>query len=111
LGRNDQLRSDGGRGEIRIRNGVDGYGSFNQRGSFAVGHPEKLIDFSWRSEHEMTGKAKVLVEAYYGSAPRRSYWNGCSTGGRQALKEAQMFPADFDGTISRERRANGRRPM
>ncbi len=69
-------------------------------GSFALGHPEKLIDFSWRSEHEMTVKGKAVVEAYYGSAPRRSYWNGCSTGGRQALKEAQMFPGDFDGIIA-----------
>ena len=69
-------------------------------GAFALGHPEKLIDFSWRSEHEMTVKAKAVVETFYGSEPRRSYWNGCSTGGRQALKEAQMFPDDFDGIIA-----------
>jgi feruloyl esterase len=69
-------------------------------GGFALGHPEKLIDFSWRSEHEMTVKAKAIVQAFYGDAPRRSYWNGCSTGGRQALKEAQMFPDDFDGIIA-----------
>jgi feruloyl esterase len=68
-------------------------------GAFAAGHPEKLIDFSWRSEHEMTVKAKAIVTAFYGAAARRSYWNGCSTGGRQALKEAQMFPDDFDGII------------
>ncbi len=49
-------------------------------GDFVLGHPEKLIDFSWRSEHEMTVKAKAVVEAFYGAAPRRSYWNGCSTG-------------------------------
>ena len=69
-------------------------------GSFALGHPEKLIDFSWRSEHEMAVKAKAIIQAFYGNAPRRSYWNGCSTGGRQALKEAQMFPEDFDGIIA-----------
>ena len=69
-------------------------------GSFALGHPEKLIDFAWRSEHEMTVKAKAVIRAFYGSAPGRSYWNGCSTGGRQALKEAQMFPEDFDGIIA-----------
>jgi feruloyl esterase len=69
-------------------------------GSFVEGHPEKLIDFAWRSEHQMTVKAKAIVEAYYGKAPQRSYWNGCSTGGRQALKEAQMFPDDFDGIIA-----------
>jgi len=48
----------------------------------------------------MTVKAKAIVEAFYGSAARRAYWNGCSTGGRQALKEAQMFPDDFDGIIA-----------
>ena len=69
-------------------------------GSFALGHPEKLIDFSYRSEHEMTLKAKAIIDAFYGSAPRLSYWNGCSTGGRQGLKEAQMFPNDYDGIIA-----------
>jgi feruloyl esterase len=69
-------------------------------GSFALGHPEKLIDFAYRSEHEMTVKAKALIETFYGSAARRSYWNGCSTGGRQALKEAQTYPDDFDGIIA-----------
>ena len=69
-------------------------------GGFAFGHPEKLIDFAWRSEHEMTVKAKAVVEKFYGTAPRWSYWNGCSTGGRQALKEAQMFPDDYDGIIA-----------
>ena len=69
-------------------------------GSFAFGHPEKLVDFAWRSEHEMTVKAKAVVQGFYGSAARRSYWNGCSTGGRQALKAAQMFPDDFDGIIA-----------
>jgi feruloyl esterase len=69
-------------------------------GSFALQHPEQLIDFSWRSEHEMTLKAKAVILAFYGSAPRLSYWNGCSTGGRQGLKEAQKFPGDYDGIIA-----------
>jgi feruloyl esterase len=69
-------------------------------GSFALGHPEKLIDFAYRSGHEMTVKAKAIVQAFYGSGARRSYWNGCSTGGRQALKAAQMFPDDYDGIIA-----------
>jgi len=75
-------------------------GHVGGRGTFALDHPEKLIDFSWRSEHEMTVTAKTLIEAFYGAAPKRSYWNGCSTGGRQGLKEAQMFPDDFDGIIA-----------
>ena len=69
-------------------------------GSFALGHPEKLIDYAYRSEHEMTVKAKAVVNAFYGSAPARSYFNGCSTGGRQALTEASRFADDFDGIIA-----------
>jgi feruloyl esterase len=69
-------------------------------GSLALGHPEKLIDFGWRSEHEMTVKSKAIIQAFYGDAPRLSYWNGCSTGGRQGLREAQKFPADYDGIIA-----------
>src|SRR6516164_7198019 len=69
-------------------------------GSFALGHQEKLIDFGYRSEHEMTVKSKAIINAFYGSAPQYSYWNGCSTGGRQGLKEAQKYPNDFDGIIA-----------
>ena len=68
--------------------------------SFGLDHPEKVIDFAYRSEHEMTVSAKSIVNAFYGSAPKYSYWVGCSAGGRQAMKEAQMFPADFDGIIA-----------
>ena len=67
---------------------------------FAAGHPEKVIDFGWRAVHEMTLAAKQIINAYYSAAPQRSYWNGCSAGGRQAMKEAQRFPADFDGIIA-----------
>jgi feruloyl esterase len=69
-------------------------------GSFALGHPEKLIDFGYRAVHEMTVKAKAIIAAYYGQDARLNYWNGCSTGGRQGLKEAQRFPADFDGIVA-----------
>jgi feruloyl esterase len=69
-------------------------------GSFALGHPEKLIDFAYRAVHEMTVKAKAIIAAYYRQDARLAYWNGCSTGGRQGLKEAQRFPADFDGIVA-----------
>jgi len=69
-------------------------------GSFALGHPEKFIDFAYRAVHEMTVKAKAIVQAFYGSAPRYAYWNGCSTGGRQGLAEVQRYPDDFDGVIA-----------
>src|SRR5262245_47461330 len=68
--------------------------------SFALGHPEKLIDFAYRSEHELTVAAKAIVAAFYGRPPKLSCWTGCSAGGRQAMKEAQLFPADFDGIVA-----------
>jgi feruloyl esterase len=68
--------------------------------SFVPGHPEKLVDFAYRAVHEMTVKAKAVTEAYYGNAPARAYWNGCSSGGKQGLKEGQKFPRDYDGIIA-----------
>ena len=59
-----------------------------------------MIDFGYRAVHEMTLKAKSLIEAFYGDGPQHSYWNGCSTGGRQGLMEAQRFPLDYDGIIA-----------
>jgi feruloyl esterase len=77
-----------------------GHEGSNTDASFALGHSEKAIDFGYRAVHEMTVQAKAIVEAYYGRAARPSYWNGCSTGGRQGLKEAQEFAADFDGIVA-----------
>ena len=84
----------------RLRDHVDRHGPCEPGGAFTLGHPEKFIDFAYRSEHEMTVKAKAMVNAYYGSAPKYSYWNGCSTGGRQGLAEVQRYPNDFDGVIA-----------
>ncbi len=67
--------------------------------AFAAGHPEKLVDFGWRAMHEMTVHSKTMVERFYDIAPRLSYYQGCSTGGRQGMIEAQRFPDDFDGMI------------
>ena len=69
-------------------------------GAFAVGHPEKLIDWAYRAVHENAVAAKAIVQARYGSAPRQSYFEGCSTGGRQAYGEAQRYPADFIGIVA-----------
>src|SRR5215471_19064523 len=68
--------------------------------AFAVGHPEKLVDFAYRAVHEMTAKSKAIMVAFYGRGPRFSYWNGCSTGGRQGIMEAVRYPEDFDGIIA-----------
>ena len=67
---------------------------------FAMGHPEKVVDFGYRAVHEMTVKAKAIIAAYYEGEPKFSYWNGCSSGGRQGLKEAQRFPKDYNGIIA-----------
>ena len=67
---------------------------------FVPGHPEKLVDYGYRAVHEMTVAAKAIAAAFYGNAPRLSYWNGCSTGGRQGLVEALRYPADYDGIIA-----------
>jgi feruloyl esterase len=68
--------------------------------SFAMGHPEKLVDFGYRSVHETAVLGKATVAALYGDRPRFSYFNGCSGGGRMSFMEAQRFPEDFDGIIA-----------
>jgi feruloyl esterase len=68
--------------------------------TFVVDHPEKVIDFSYRAVHEMAVAAKAINAAYYDGGPRLSYFQGCSTGGRQALTAAQRYPLDFDGIIA-----------
>jgi feruloyl esterase len=68
--------------------------------SFALGHPEKVIDFGYRSEHETAVKAKAIIAAFYGEPQKRSYWDGCSSGGKQGLMEAQRYPDEFDGIIA-----------
>lgn len=67
--------------------------------AFAVGNPEKVVDFAWRAMHDMTEISKQIIEIKYERPARLSYFQGCSTGGRQGLKEAQMFPGDFDAII------------
>jgi pimeloyl-ACP methyl ester carboxylesterase len=73
-------------------------------GSFAL-NPDGTLnmpliaDFAERSLHQMVLKAKALITAYYGSGPKHSYWNGCSTGGRQGLMAAQHFPEEYDGLV------------
>ena len=67
---------------------------------FGQGHPERIIDWAWRSIHVMTDAAKVIVRDHGGKLPDRSYFNGCSSGGHEALSEAQRFPEDYDGIIA-----------
>jgi feruloyl esterase len=68
--------------------------------AFAVGHPEKLIDFGDRAMHEMAVQSKTLVKTFYNRGAQLSYYQGCSTGGRQGMMEAQRYPDDFDAIIA-----------
>ena len=68
--------------------------------SLWLADPQRREDYGHRAIHEMTVKAKSIIDAYYGSVPEYSYFNGCSTGGRQGLMEAQRYPNDYDGILS-----------
>ena len=71
-----------------------------QAGMFALGHPEKITDFAFRSIHDMTLKSKRLIDAFYAVLFDYAYYKGCSTGGRQGVMAAQRYPGDFDGIIA-----------
>jgi feruloyl esterase len=68
--------------------------------SFAAGHPEKIVDWGYCAIHVMTESAKLIIRDYAGIFPKHSYFMGCSTGGHQALSEAQRFPTDYDGVVA-----------
>ncbi|WP_240543494.1 tannase/feruloyl esterase family alpha/beta hydrolase [Spirosoma foliorum] len=66
----------------------------------AVGHPERWVDFGHRATHEMTVTAKAITQAYYQKPFHHAYFAGCSTGGQQALMEAQRYPDDYNGILA-----------
>lgn len=67
---------------------------------WAAGHPERFDDWGWRAVHETAIASKTVIAAYYGKAPKSSYFIGCSKGGGSAIMEAQRFPTDYDGIIA-----------
>ncbi|HEV2486544.1 MAG TPA: tannase/feruloyl esterase family alpha/beta hydrolase [Terracidiphilus sp.] len=78
----------------------DGHKGGSTDSAWATGHPEKLIDFAYRAVHETNMDAHAIVQAFYGKDAQKSYFVGCSDGGREALMEAQRFPEDFDGIVA-----------
>jgi hypothetical protein len=89
-----------------VRNGYatvstdTGHSGSPSNADWAFDQPQRIIDFGYRAIHEMTVKAKLIVNAFYENPPRYSYFDSCSNGGRQALMEAQRFPQDYDGIIA-----------
>jgi hypothetical protein len=77
-----------------------GHATEGTNATWALGHPEKIVDFAYRAIHEMTVIGKATTKAFYGDAAQHSYFANCSNGGRQALMEAQRYPEDYDGILA-----------
>ena len=72
----------------------------NTDADWALGHPERVLNYADRSIHLLAEADKVILNAYYNARPAKSYFNGCSQGGHESMIEAQRYPADFDGIIA-----------
>jgi len=84
-----------------------GHATTNARdGQWAIGHPELVADFGYRAIHVTADNSKQIVSAFYGQRASQSYFMSCSTGGRQALMEAQRFPEDYNGIVAGAPAAN-----
>ncbi len=68
--------------------------------SWALNNRQAEIDFGFRAVHITALLGKAIIAAYYGGAPKFSYFDGCSGGGGQSLREAELFPEDFDGYVA-----------
>jgi len=92
--RNDALRN----GFVALQTNTGHDAATEPLATFAA-NPQKTIDYAFRSVHETVHTAKRIVQAYYDRPAAYSYFEGCSTGGRQGLMSAQRFPGDFDGIV------------
>lgn len=77
-----------------------GHISLSNNGSWAYKAPERITDWGYRAMHGSVVLSKEITEMYYGCKPQYNYYSGCSTGGRQGLKEVEMYPEDFDGVLA-----------
>lgn len=105
FGFNGGLATAKGTLAVPVRDGyvglvTDGGHDFSISAKWALGHPEKLVDFGWRANHQGVLAAKALTTFYYGEAAKRAYFQGCSNGGRDALMLAQRHPEDYDAIIA-----------
>ncbi len=91
---------NGGRACAWQRGGRDRHRPHRRRSAFARDAPQAIVDWGWRAVHLTVVAAKALTTRFYGRPPTHSYFDGCSTGGHQAMMEAQRFPADFDGIVA-----------
>lgn len=80
--------------------GAENTGHVGSDGLWAYNNRPAEIDFGYRSPHVLSIAAKALIDVYYGQQPAYSYFQGCSTGGRQALSEAERYPTDFNGIVA-----------
>ncbi|GAA5820526.1 hypothetical protein JCM3770_002286 [Rhodotorula araucariae] len=77
-----------------------GHHGVSGNGTFAINNPESQKDFGYRVVHLTTVYSKEIVKSYYGKSAEKNYWFGCSSGGKQGVKEAQMYPEDYDGILA-----------
>jgi len=88
--------SDGNKGNVLA---ID-FGDPANPSTGLFGHPERIKDFGYRAIHLMTVRGKEIAHAFYTQPANKSYFAGCSTGGQNALMEAQRFPSDYDGILA-----------
>lgn len=68
-------------------------------GSWGLNNDDAIIDFGHRAVHLSVVASKALTALYYGKEHSKSYFSGCSNGGRQGIKSIASYPEDFDGLV------------
>lgn len=87
-------------GDFAIAATDDGHEASQTDAVWAGHDPNLRRDFGYRAVHDTAVVSKAIIAAYYGSAPRQSYFAGCSDGGREGLMEAERYPHDFNGILA-----------